>query len=216
MPTTRIGIDRLADAIGAAVPDLDEAEQRIAAATYRTLASSGPASPDAIAASVGVSADRVRSALDSWPGVYRDDDDVVGFWGLATAPLKPEYRLEIGGRTLYAWCAWDNLFIPVILDRPAEVQATCPVTERRVSVRVDPDGVREVEPEGAVVSMVIPDGPFGFDVIESFCHRVHFFASRDAGERWAAGQDDATLLSVEEAFELGRRHVRAIMPSVVR
>ena len=73
-----------------------------------------------------------------------------------------------------------------------------------MSLVVDKDGVHELRPAGAVVSMVIPDGPFGYDVIESFCHRVLFFASEEAGASWTAEHEGTTLLSVHEAFELGR------------
>ena len=55
----------------------------------------------------------------------------------------------------------------------------------------------------------------GVDVIESFCHFVHFFSSRDAGETWTAEHDGTFLLSLEEAFELGRMVNARNFPSVV-
>jgi hypothetical protein len=36
------------------------------------------------------------------------------------------------------------------------------------------------------VSFLTPDQGFDADVIQSFCHFVHFFASREAGETWTA------------------------------
>ena len=216
MEIGKITVDELAEAIGAAVPDLDPTEQRIAVEVYRLLAAGEPVASEDIAAATDVSRSRVEEALGSWPGVYRDEDGrVVGFWGLAVAPLDPEYRFEADGRTLYTWCAWDNLFIPAILGATVRVGATCPVTGGTVSLEVGPDGVREVQPEGTVVSIVIPDGPFGFDVIESFCHRVYFFASEEAGAGWVAEHEGTTLLSVEDAFELGRRHVRRLAPAAL-
>jgi alkylmercury lyase len=147
----------------------------------------------------------VEDALNSWPGVYRDDEGrVVGFWGLATSRLDPEYRFLIDRKTSYAWCALDTLFIPALLGKIVSVEATDPVTGERVSLTVDRNGVRDLMPSGAVVSMLIPDGPFGYDVIESFCHKVLFFASEEAGTRWTAEHEGTTLLSVRDAFELGR------------
>jgi alkylmercury lyase len=75
---------------------------------------------------------------------------------------------------------------------------------------VSPQGVEEVDPADAVVSMVIVD-PDDADMgsVEAiwgiFCHHIFFFASREEAERWAAGRDDIELLSVDEAYQLGRQ-----------
>ena len=200
-----VTVAELTEAISAATPVLDADGQRIVMATYRLLAQGEPVTADAIGRAIELPIGRVEKALSSWPGVYRDHDGrVVGFWGLALAALDPEYRWVVEGKTSYAWCALDTLFIPAYLGKTVRVEATDPVTGAPVSLMVDETGVRELTPSGAVVSMVIPDGPFGFDVIESFCHRVLFFASEDAGRSWVAQHKGTTLLSVQEAFELGQ------------
>jgi alkylmercury lyase len=210
-----VPIDEVADAISSAMPRLDATEEGIALGTYRLLAEGEPVTFEAIAQATNNTVSRVEEALNSWPGVYRDDEGrVVGFWGLTTSPLDPEYRFLIDGKTSYSWCALDTLFIPGLLGKTVGVEATCTVTGERVSLVVDRDGVREVTPAGAVVSMVVPDGPFGHDVIESFCHRVLFFASEEAGSRWAAKHKGTTLLSVQEAFEVGRALSERIAPDV--
>jgi len=56
----------------------------------------------------------------------------------------------------------------------------------------------------SVVSFLLPDRAFDADVIQSFCHFVYFFASREAGEAWTSEHPGTFLLSLEEAFELGR------------
>jgi|GEM_PF-6879499 len=38
----------------------------------------------------------------------------------------------------------------------------------------------------------------------SFCHHILFFSSRNAGEHWASEHENALLLTVEEAHEIGR------------
>ena len=208
-------VEELARSISAAMPTLDATDQQIAIATYRLLAAGRPVATVAIADEIGVPTTRVEAALESWPGVYRDDmGRVVGFWGLAIAPLDPEYTLQIDGTTSYAWCALDTLFIPPLMGKTVSVQATDPVNGRRVSLVVDGNGVRQLTPPGAVVSMVIPDGPFGYDVIESFCHKVLFFASEQSGKRWVAEHEGTTLLSVDEAFEVGSFAPRHVYPDV--
>ena len=211
----KVSVEELVRSISAAMPTLDVTDQQIALASYRLLASGKPAATEAIAGEVGIPVARVEAALESWPGVYRDDaGSVAGFWGLAIEPLDPEYSLQIDGKISYAWCALDTLFIPPLMGKTVSVQATDPVNGERVSLVVDGNGVREVTPPGAVVSMVIPDGPFGYDVIESFCHKVLFFTSEESGRSWVAQHEGTTLLTVEEAFEVGSFAPKFVYPDV--
>ena len=214
--TKDVSLADVAEAIKAALPVLDETDQHIATAVYRLMSSGAPVEPAAIVKAVGnVSLERVNERLNTWPGVFRDDmGRLIGFWGHAIDKLEPEYRLVAAGNTTYAWCALDTLFIPPLMDKTVSVQATDPVTGEQISLVVDRDGVRELTPPGAVVSMVIPDGPFGYDVIESFCHQVLFFASEVSGSSWVAKHEGTTLLTVYEAFELGRFAPERVYPDV--
>jgi alkylmercury lyase len=206
---------KVIDAISAAMPRMDPAEQRIVTATYGLLAEGRPVPVEAVAEAAGLPVARVEQMLGSWPGVYRDGGgQVIGFWGLTVTRLEPEYRFLTGGKTCYTWCALDTLFIPGFLGKQVAVEATCPVTGEKIALTVGPDGVSELTPSGAVVSMLIPDRPFGYDVIESFCHRVLFFANSDAGASWTARHEGTTLLSVEEAFEVGRAVSERIAPDL--
>src|SRR5579859_3807371 len=91
-------LDEIAEAIVAAMPDLNLKDQRIVLSTRRLLAQGEPVTIDAIAAASNVPAAEVEANFSSWPGVYRDDSGrVVGFWGQAIAALDPEYRLVTGG-----------------------------------------------------------------------------------------------------------------------
>ena len=210
---TRPAIDEIAAAIDAAMPDLDATDQQIAHAIHRLMSTGEPVEPAAAANAAGAAVERVNERLGSWPGVYRDDQGrVVGFWGHSISRLDPEYRFLVDHRTSYAWCALDTLFIPPLLGKPVRVEASDPVTGEPVSLVVDGDGAHDVKPPGAVVSMLVPAGPFGYDVIESFCHRVLFFASEASGARWIAEHEGGMLLSVEETFELGRRLTKRIAP----
>jgi len=56
-----------------------------------------------------------------------------------------------------------------------------------------------------MVSMLAPTGPFGHDVVQSFCHFVHFFASEITGRRWIGKHPGTFLLTVEEAFQVAQR-----------
>ena len=56
-----------------------------------------------------------------------------------------------------------------------------------------------------MVSFLVPDHPFDQDVIQSFCHFVLSFASRDSAERWVSQRDNILLLPVADAFRVGLR-----------
>ncbi len=205
MQTERDRLEALAEAVARAEPDFGERGRRVALTTYRRLAEGSPAPIADIAERCHEDAAFVERSLGSWPGVFRDDNgDVVGFWGLTIAKLIPTHAMEVGGKDLFAWCAWDTLFLPGILGAEARVASSCPVTAEMISLVVDSGGVQQTSHAGAVVSFLVPDRGLGTDVIRGFCQFVHFFASREAGDIWTAEHPGTFLLSLEDAFELGR------------
>ncbi len=209
MPTNTLADpDRIAQALDA-FPDtflkLSRDEQQVSLAIYRLLATGEPAPPDAIAAEAGVAVERVGDLLDQWIGVYRDAEGrVVGYWGLT--PSEMNHRLEVAGRTVYAWCAWDTLFIPALLDKTAAVTSKSPVTGEAIHLTVSPEGASSAEGTDVYVSFLEPDEEkLAEDVIGSFCHYVFFFASLEEGQQWTAAHPGTYLLPLDQAFELGRR-----------
>jgi hypothetical protein len=83
--------------------------------------------------------------------------------------------------------------------------SVCPTTAETISLEVAPSGVLKSSYPDVVVSFLLPDRDFDADVIQSFCHFVHFFSSPGAGEAWSANHPGTFLLLLDEAFELGRR-----------
>lgn len=211
----RYTVDDFAGAISGAMPKLDLTDQQIQTEIHRLMSSADPVDPADVATALGVPVELVNARLDSWPGVYRDPQGrVVGFWGQALSVIEAEYRFKVDGKTTYAWCALDTLFIPKVIGKTVRVEAFDPVTGEPVSLVVTPDGVRDLQPAGAVVSMVVPDAPFGFDVIESFCSRVFFFASEATGAKWAGEHPGTTILSVDEAFKVGQVATQLTSPDL--
>jgi alkylmercury lyase len=197
-----ISIKELASNIVRAMPRLGSVERRIAVGLYRQLAAGEPVSLAGLAGSLCFSERRVHEALSQWPGVYYDDTKaVVGFWGLALSEMP--HHFQVDGRTLYTWCAWDSLFIPEILTK-TQVESADPLTGEEISLTVGPRGVKDLEPANTLVSFLTPSGVFDADVIQSFCHFVHFFGSWRSGEQWTSSHKGTQLLSVDEAHELGR------------
>jgi alkylmercury lyase len=186
------------------VPKPGPTDLGIAIGVIRLLAEGQPVSLQRLAETLNLPQGRVRETLSQWPGVhYIDRGSVVGFWELALSQMP--HHFQVDGRVLYTWRARDSLFIPGILGKTAKVESTDPVINEKISLVVDPENVQELEPAETVVSFLEPDGVFDSDVNQSFCHFVHFFASRKSGERWTSAHNGTLLLSVDQAYELGRQ-----------
>jgi alkylmercury lyase len=194
-------------------PALNPEEQRMSLELYRLLAEGKPVSIRRLAERLARHSDDVAKTLRTWPGVFFDQHgDVIGYWGLSPTH-ETTHRLRTDGRTLYAWCAWDTLFLPALLGRSADVESASPRTRTSIRLTVAPDGVRSVEPDGVVMSFVMPDrDKLQENVVTSFCHFLHFFPSRHEGEAWVAEHPGARVLSLAAAFELGGHKNRLQYP----
>jgi hypothetical protein len=132
--------------------------------------------------------------------VYADDQGRVrGFGGLAATAMH--HRFEVDGRALSTWCAWDSLFIPEILGRPARASSIDPESGEIIRLVITSERIESVEPIGTLMSFIRPDahvfGTSAANVIAKFCHFIFFFASRSSGERACAhglGLSERTLL----------------------
>ena len=111
---------QLIEALASAMPDLDETQQHLAVTLYRTLAEGRPVELSGLATRAGLGESLVRETVESWTGVFRDDEGrIVGFWGLALPEMA--HRLEVDGVGIYTWCAYDPLFIVPLLGTPGRV-----------------------------------------------------------------------------------------------
>ncbi len=65
-----------------------------------------------------------------------------------------------------------------------------------------------VEPVETVVSFLLPDElrieQTAAETMKTFCHRVHFLASPEAGRAWTARDPGTFVLSLEDALTLAQ------------
>ena len=197
-------LERLADAVCRTDTDLGAEERRMTRAVYALLAAGEPVTAETLAAAAGTPPARAAAFLDRQPHVERDDTGAVtGFGGLSLRPTP--HRLVVDGRVRYAWCAWDSLFLPVVLATPVDVFSRCPPTGRPVTLRVAPTGILHRDPRTLVVSFIHPRAVDRADLGATFCGLVHFFADPDAASRWAAQNAGRLVLDPDDAFALGQR-----------
>jgi alkylmercury lyase len=204
----------LASELVAATPPLSEQEQHLFLTLYRLLATGRLVDTSALAESARLSVDAVRAALERLPGVYTDDRQrVIGFWGLSIEPMP--HRMIVNSQTLYAWCAWDTLFLPELLRAAAEIESRCPTTGRRITLTVDCTQVTSQDPAETVLSFLHRDQPFDADTIRTFCHYVHFFVNPDAAAEWTAHREGTFTLSLADGSEIARLTNRARFPTII-
>ena len=103
MSTSTTSVQQLSEAIAAASPDLDERSRHIAVSLYELLVQGDPVTSSELASHSRVPETVVLATLQSWPGVFRDDEGrVVGFWGLAIPKMDHHFQAQ-GGKPIHAW-----------------------------------------------------------------------------------------------------------------
>ncbi len=108
-------------------------------------------------------------------------------------------------RTLFAWCAFDILTYPVELHLSARITSRCPVTGRSIRLTVTPEQVLDLDPPEAQVSLVVDvAAECCSNVREDVCTYGHFFPSREVATQWQTAHPEALILTVEEAYQVGR------------
>jgi alkylmercury lyase len=199
-----IAIDEIADRLCRGVEDLDEEDQRVQLVLFGLLAEGEAVEPAQLAAAARVTSGDVIAALARWDGIHTDAGGrIVAFHGLSLT--KTPHRLHIGNRQLYAWCAWDTLFLPELIGKPAEVESTCAVTGERITLRVGLAGAADVAPDAALLSLVLPASGLTGDPIASFCRFVRYLASPKAAAEYVRRNPRTFAVSIEDGFEIGRR-----------
>ena len=198
-------MDSRAEAVIGLFPKLEPAAQEIALQLYRLLLGGVPVRRERLATELNLPTRDVVRLLDAWPSHVAFDDwlSIVGFGGLSVVPTK--HRFVVADVTLYTWCVWDALFIPELLNEPAEVFSACPETDTPISVSVAPSCAAVAIPDRTVVSFRVPGvHEVRQDVRTHFCRYVRFLSSPEAGGSWVE-RNGGFLLCLEEAVELGRR-----------
>ena len=185
---------------------VDIQSQRALLTLYRLIAGGEPVSVERLAVKLGLDVNAVRNLLGRLPPStfqYDEPGRIIGFGGLSQSPTR--HRFAVGGRGLYTWCAFDGLFLPELLDSAAHIATACPVTRADIRLTVTPDGVEKTDPDGVVMSFVMPEtAGYRADLRGTFCRFVNFFASDQAAAAWLSENAGAAILSLAEAYALGR------------
>ncbi len=190
-------------------PDFGPKESRLLIELYRRLAVEGcpitTGEVEELAEGADVTSELARTFIEKT--AERDEEGAVrGIVGLSLN--KHPHKFLVHGNELTTWCALDPMLIAPTMTETVELESDDPRSGEPIRVSVSPGGVQAYEPTTAAVSIVIPESG-ATDSLESvwkmFCHQVHFFTSRESGEKFFSGRDiEVYFLTIEEAFDLGR------------
>jgi len=171
--------------------------------------SAAPVSLDTLAQALHTSRELVQAVLERYPDAEYDQFGNLLGWGLTLQSTV--HQLVVEGHALYAWCATDTLYDPIVLNRPAQIVSRCPLTGAKIEIMLTPDRLLRLAPEVAVVSIVRDGGMFtrlkeAGCIRQGGCNNQFFFASGEVAAPWISEHPDLIILPVEEAF-LGLREI---------
>jgi alkylmercury lyase len=183
--------------------------QKLSLLVYRLLGEGIPVDMKRIAKMSGKTLSTILASLNG-PGndihhiEYDARQRIIGFGGLSLTPSP--HRFRIGGKMLYAWCAWDTLFLPELLQKTAHIASGCPLTGGEISLTVTPKEIRRYFPLSAVMSFRIPTRAIiqDADIIHRFCCDIRFHANRNLAQQWISEKKDVVIFDMEEAFSLAK------------
>ncbi len=205
MNTSKNSLERyqpVLDLMGTLTPE----QSQLALAIYQGIADQGLVTLNTLSSLTNKSVAEIDTYLNEIPGVFRDNQrNIIGFWGLTAAPVS-HHQLIFDNKTLYAWCAWDTLFLPELLNVEATVKSKCAQSEKHIELIISPQEILSTSAPDIQVSMLVPaEDEFNADILGSFCHHIFFFENSAAGEEWITDKENMELMSLEEAFRLGAR-----------
>jgi alkylmercury lyase len=166
---------------------------------YAYLLKGEPLPVNYFAALLHMEVDEAEKIITSH-GEVDDQGRVVGFLGLSLVPTP--YKLVVKGKTLYAWCATDTIWLPQFLLLEALIESEDPVNGQLIQLSVNEDFLDWTDPVPLYISWV--EKTDRCHIRHSFCQRSHLFASQETAAKWLSENADAEIYNVEELFTFSR------------
>ena len=201
-------LEGLAQALALSLPCTD----RVSVSVLGVLATGYPVSRQDLAARLAQGRRRdggvdpetfLNAAMERLPNLELDEDGRIVGCGLTLAPT--DHQIIFSGPPLFTWCAFDTVLFPALLGRSAEVRSRCHATGVPIRCSIGVDGIEELAPAAAVITLVAPDQEGAHcDGRGGFCRHAHFFASPAAAGRWRETHT-GFVLPVAQAHVVARR-----------
>ena len=170
------------------------------------LATGDPATGEDLAAAVGLSSDKVARVLEelNTAGRIRRDETgrVVGSAGLSVVPDR--HQIELEGRMLWTWCAYDILGIFGALGATGTAVSRSPATAASITMHF-----RDGRPGTAGIVLFRPSDSYAASctsIYGEWCPNSNFFEDAELARAWSERHEvEGRILSLEEACELATK-----------
>ena len=171
---------------------------------FPLLARGAPLELRQIAEATGRSEETVDEALRRARSERDADGRLVELYGLTLRPTPLGLRIE--EKVLFACCALWCHVIPLLVGTEVEVETDDPVRHERVRLVLGPEGIRTVEPPGAVASMVTvgPEIESEQEVEQLFCRHVRYFSDAESAAEFGAAESSRYVIELEQLDEAAR------------
>lgn len=187
-------------------PEESTLAARLEIMMYRALAEGLPVSAERLASLVGVPVELAEALFEQGRALGGEWDDEGRLVGNVLTLIPTQHHFRVNGNDLYTWCSMDAIHLPGLLGQPAEVKSVDPISGREIDLTIPPDGVPTYKPAETRLSIVLSVGDRSGPQ-SPLCRQMHFFASPESATIWVRDHPDATIMSVEEVYQLVRDHI---------
>jgi alkylmercury lyase len=125
--------------------------------------------------------------------------------------ILPKYKYDLQeltdsmmafiGRQIYAWCAADAIMFSIFLKSNAVIESPDPISGDKIRLIATPAGVKDLEPNTAVVSHVSAAQGLE-DVRARICNVTHFFTSVETASQYVPQHPELVIVPVNEVFQV--------------
>jgi len=196
-------------------PEESTLAARLEILMYRVLAEGEPVSASHLANIADVPVELVAAIFEHGEELGGEWDEEGRLLGNILTIIPTPHRFRVNGNDLYTWCSMDAILLPGLLDQPAEVESVDPITGQAIHLAIPPDGVPTYRPAETVLTIVLSEGDRSGPQ-SSLCQQMHFFASRESATIWLRDHPYATIMSVEEIYQLVHEQIHVPLASVLQ
>lgn len=181
---------------------LDCTQDHVCQQILQVIARTGqPLAPHRLARHLQISREHLAAHLAQISDTEFDKEGNIVGWGITLQPTH--HHFQIMESHLYTWCAFDTVLFPSLLQHESHIQSICAASELPISFRVTSEGIHNLNPTTAMLSLILPASR-GDCVRETFCQHSHFFQSEQYALAWLSDHPEAVLLSIADAAAVGK------------
>jgi len=182
-----------------------ETELRLQVIALQLLSKGEPVSPDSLAEAWDMPLEQVHAIFEQAGALGTLQlDDSGNMVGSAISLVPSNHKFQVRGKSLYAWCAYDAIYVPGVIGAIAVIDSIDPLSNESIQIKVSPEGVVESKPNGIFATVVGMEADTRGGVESSRCSQMQFFVSEENAKKWSVDYPDVSIMTVDQLFDLAR------------